>query len=883
MRLAMFFALGVGVVGTSATADAKPKQELAAAEEALATGHYEEVAKLVGKIPAAALVKPGERAEADGLIGESLLRLGRLGEARLLLESTLGREEKPWRARLALGRVYRLQGEDKLAKSLWNKFYDDYESGMLDKKNAHHLAYVAQAARYLEGWKDANDTFRDAVDADEKGKDGARANIEWAELFLEKYDAGHAEQSLEEALKILPQDADAHALKARVKLEQSYDIVAAEKEIAQALKRNPRHALALNLRAEILVDNEEYGPALTAVAELRRTNPGEPRARAIAAAAALLSDDKARYIVEREAALKQNPHDSQFFHGVAEFLVRAHRYEEAVALEKEAIEKNKRDWVAEAALGAALLRLGIEPDGVAALQAAWKGDHFNVRTYNLLNLYEDVIPKAYVTVEGTPFRLRVPKSEQKMLERYVTPMLAKEYKELVARYAFTPKGPLTVEIYTNPEHYAVRTVGLPGLDALGVTFWNVITAMSPSLGRFNWGMTLWHEVGHVFSIQLSRSRVPRWFTEGLSEYETARHDPEWSRHTHAELYRAASDGKLLSVDRLNAGFLRARDISHMVVAYHQAAETVAFLIRRWGFDKAVLALRMYGDCKTTKQVIPAVTGLDVAAFDTAFKADLLAQLAPYKGTFYVRPSDYSDVDGLAARIKEKPTDMKARGLYALALVRSRHLDEAKKVLEVADVKALLAGVDKQKQLEVILAAAEIARLSKEFVTAKFFYMGLTTIGGDGYDARFGLGAIAAAENDLATAEVELGKAKKLDPHRGEPAFELYRLYDKAKRTDDALRELDEAARLDSMDASIPPIYLGKLVEAKKWEKVVAAAPRALYTVPFNGNVHLWYARGLIEIKRLKDARQELDAAADCELTDAQKTEAAELGTRAGRT
>ena len=56
-----------------------------------------------------------------------------------------------------------------------------------------------------------------------------------------------------------------------------------------------------------------------------------------------------------------------------------------------------------------------------------------------------------------------------------------------------------------------------------------LAAISPKAEPFNWGNVLWHELGHVFAIQLSKSRVPRWFTEGLSEYETVRARPEWRR------------------------------------------------------------------------------------------------------------------------------------------------------------------------------------------------------------------------------------------------------------------------------------------------------------------------------------------------------------------
>ena len=44
-----------------------------------------------------------------------------------------------------------------------------------------------------------------------------------------------------------------------------------------------------------------------------------------------------------------------------------------------------------AALGSNWLRLGEDDKGLAALREAWKRDPYNVRTYNLLNLFEDSI------------------------------------------------------------------------------------------------------------------------------------------------------------------------------------------------------------------------------------------------------------------------------------------------------------------------------------------------------------------------------------------------------------------------------------------------------------------------------------------------------------
>jgi tetratricopeptide (TPR) repeat protein len=869
MRRAVFTLL---MVVTPAVAGAAPAARAAAAaaadplEAALAGGRYEDVD--------AQAPRAKSRADADAILGAALRLRGRYADARRVLEAVVAHDGRALRARVELGLVYRAIGDRATERAMWERFYDDFDAGKIDKKSARELYYMAEAARYYGGWQDSNDLFRDAVNADAKGPVGARANVEWAALFLEKYDAGHAEQCLNDALKVVPDDADAHALMARVKLEQSYDVPAAERELDAALRKNPRHAGALAIRAELFVDNEQYKEAIAACDKILAINPEDVRARELTAASKWLREDPRGYAAERDRVLQTNPSASTFFAGVADLLVKSHRYDDAATLYEEAIKRDPKDYVALAALGANWLRMGDEPRGLDALRRAWDGDPFNVRTFNLLNLFEKVIPADYTMIESKPFRFRVATRDRAIVERYVEKLVAREHAELVKRYGFTPTGPLTLELYTTPDHFAVRTIGLPGTDGmLGVTFGRVITSISPSLGKFNWGMTLWHEVGHVFSVQLSKYRVPRWFTEGLSEYETARARPDWTRHTHAELWHAVEEGRLLSVAELNGGFIRARDVSHMVVTYHQAAETVAFLIRRYGFDKAVAALKLFAAGKETRDVIPAVTGVDVKTFDAAFRDDLVARLAAYRGTFFVRASDYSDVDALRERIKQKPDDLRAQGLYALALVAARHGDEARAIVDKSlrfdSGKHLLT--DPRGARELILAAAQLATQRKDAENARFFYDALVKNGGDGYDARYGLGVIAAAAGDVAEAEKQLALAKKMDPDRNEPHLELAKLYMKT-REDDALRELEEAARLDCMDASIPKVLIEKHAARARWAKVVELAPLALYTDPFDVQLHIRLARAYVETSRSADARTELAAARECEPTDEQARE-----------
>jgi tetratricopeptide (TPR) repeat protein len=72
-------------------------------------------------------------------------------------------------------------------------------------------------------------------------------------------------------------------------------------------------------------------------------------------------------------------------------------------------------------------------------------------------------------------------------------------------------------------------------------------------GSFSWEATLWHEMAHVFTLQMSKQRVPRWLTEGISVYEEARARPEWGRDMQVPFAVALEQGKALKLADLNAG------------------------------------------------------------------------------------------------------------------------------------------------------------------------------------------------------------------------------------------------------------------------------------------------------------------------------------------
>ena len=114
------------------------------------------------------------------------------------------------------------------------------------------------------------------------------------------------------------------------------------------------------------------------------------------------------------------------------------------------------------------------------------------------------------------------KDEAPVLQDYALALAQQALATLSKRYSSRRKGPILIEMFPKHDDFAVRNVGLPGMiGALGACFGRVVTLDSPRArpGEFQWEATLWHELAHVITLQMSKQRVPRWLTEGISVYE----------------------------------------------------------------------------------------------------------------------------------------------------------------------------------------------------------------------------------------------------------------------------------------------------------------------------------------------------------------------------
>ncbi|MDX6459538.1 MAG: hypothetical protein QOE55_3235, partial [Acidobacteriaceae bacterium] len=304
---------------------------------------------------------------------------------------------------------------------------------------------------------------------------------------------------------------------------------------------------------------------------------------------------------------------------VAHYLELNYRFEDAIGYYRKAIEADPRYWPARSALGVGLMRLGQEDEPFQQLEMCYNNGYRDAETVNSLRLLDSY--KNFVTYKENGTILRLRKNEAELLHPYYEAELQRIIRTYDKKYKMKLTGPVQVEVYPDHEDFAVRTMGMPGLGALGVTFGQVVAMDSPSArkpGDFNWGSTLWHEMSHVYILTATNRRVPRWFTEGLAVHEETQVSPEWGDRVSPEILAAIRDKKLLPVAKLDRGFIFPEYPAQVVVSYFEAGSICDYIKSRWSEDKLLDMVHSYAQRKTTPEVIQADLGVSPDEFDKQY-------------------------------------------------------------------------------------------------------------------------------------------------------------------------------------------------------------------------------------------------------------------------
>jgi tetratricopeptide (TPR) repeat protein len=653
--------------GTAQSVPRRPQTAFQAALRALIEGRFDEVDTATEKMD---LREPNVVAlKARGLIAR-----GRYNDAEALLRPVVQRAPQS-DAALELGLLEHLLTRPEGAVTL-GKVATLADTSV----DGREVARAGRALRALGRFQEANAAFREA--ASELPGD-ASIQTAWGDLFLEKYNKPEALKSYQMALQYDARWLPAMMGSARALADDNPpQAVAVAKRV---LDVDPSSVDAHLFLAEQAIDASKLDEAKEEIAKALATNPHSLPAHALTAAIAFNEDKPAEFDAAVAKALALAPKYSDVFRIAGEITAHNYRFDEAVTLTRRALSMTPNDPQTLADLGLQLLRTGDEAGARTALDSSFKLDGYDVVTFNLLQMMDGL--EKFVTVREGDVVMKLHKDEAPVLQEYAMPLAQQALKTLAAKYEFTPKGPILVEIFPKHDDFAVRTLGLPGMiGALGVCFGRVVTMDSPRArpGEFQWEATLWHELAHVITLQMSNQRLPRWLSEGISVYEETLHREDWGREMEMEFASMLNRGEVLKLKDLNAAFQNPKTIS---LAYYQASLLVEHIVSAFG-ERALLALvRGFGKGGDTETVFKATLNTNFDQMQAGFDQTIERKFGALKRAMAV-PDGVEDLlktptAALKTIASENPRSYPVQVALGRALRRDGQLDEAVQAFERA--------------------------------------------------------------------------------------------------------------------------------------------------------------------------------------------------------
>jgi tetratricopeptide (TPR) repeat protein len=445
-------------------------------------------------------------------------------------------------------------------------------------------------------------------------------------LFLEKYNAPEARASYELVLKRSPNDAEALLGLARV--EEFEGKGTAMITARKALSAAPTHSEALAYVARLHLDAEAFDSANALAERAVRADSTRMDGWSVLGASAWLTGDSTTYRRARGAATALQSQPSQFFAALAEAAVRQRRYAEAARLAGDAVRLDSSSAHALGVLGTNQLRLGDMSGGRASVERAFALDPFNLWHKNTLDLLDKM--RSFRTVKQGRFEVVAPVDDAELLSLYIIPLLERAYDSLSVRYGYRAPTPVRLEFFRQHADFSVRTVGLLGLGALGVSFGSLLAMDTPNArekGTFNYGSTAWHELTHAFTLGASAHRVPRWLSEGLSVLEERRANVGWGARTTLPWILAYRAGRVRNVSQMNDGFMRPRYPEETSFSYYQASLFCEWVEVTKGARALPALLTAYRDGADTPNAMQRVLGLSMTQVDAQFDAWLKQRFA----------------------------------------------------------------------------------------------------------------------------------------------------------------------------------------------------------------------------------------------------------------
>ena len=569
-----------GLLASAVAAPARAAEtDVADAERELIAGNYDAVLKRAKK----ALGETPGAVDWMQLLIRAQLITGHNAEAATVMGEALSNEPANIRLRWLGREVAFANGRPEEAAN----YFDEIRRLVVMRGGSYRTAadFVIIGRMALQAGNDPKDILEKVFGTAQKMEPKLRdVYLARGELALEKHDFALAARAYEDGLKQLPDDPDLHYGRARA--YEGGERAAMLASLTAALKRNPRHVPSLLLMADSAIDAEDYEGAGKHLDEVLAINPGQSDAWAYRAVLAHLRHDIDAEATSRAMALRAWPTNPRVDWLIGKKLSEKYRFAEGAAYQRRAVDSDAAYLPASAQLASDLLRLGSEDEGWRLAQTVHDKDEYDVEAFNLVTLRDTMMKYSTLTADGLVVRMAA--NDAAIYGPRALALLKRAKATLAEKYGVELAQPTTIEIFADQKDFAVRTFGLPDVPGfLGVCFGRVVTANGPAANAshpVNWESVLWHEFCHAVTLQLTRNRMPRWLSEGISVYEERQADPAWGMRLGARTRELIAKGDLTPVGNLSAAFLSPKTSEHLQFAYLESSLVVEFIISRYGLD-----------------------------------------------------------------------------------------------------------------------------------------------------------------------------------------------------------------------------------------------------------------------------------------------------------
>ncbi len=784
-------ALVLGVTFTVAVAQVRRPPALAAvpqtpaqlAMRALVEGRYDDVATLTAKDPFDAPLM--------AIRAKALVERGKYTEAEDVLRPVAQRQVVS-DAALELGLLLHMLGRPE-GTPILTRIADEADTA----NRATDLARSARALRALGRFNEANAAYRDATTAAPRD---VTIQTAWGEMFVE----GRCQTCNADALKSFQAALKEDARWVPAMIGMARAIADENPPEAVGLAKKALEINASSVPAQLIIatdaSDSRRDDARAALTKALDVNPSSLEAHALMAAVSYVDDKTAEYDEHIKAALAVSPNYGEAYRVTAELAAFNYRYDEAVVLVRKGLALDPNNARALTDLGTHLLRTGDEAGARTALEQSFKEHPYDVVSYNLLQMMDTL--DTFVTVRDGDLVIRMDKADARVMQDSVVALAKQAMAAMTKRYQFTPKGPVLIEIFPKHDDFAVRNVGLPGMiGALGACFGRVVTMDSPKArppGEFQWEATLWHELAHVITLQMSNQRVPRWLTEGISEYEEKIARPDWARGMDVEFAARLNRGDTLKLENLNSAFRDGRTIG---LAYFQASLLVEHIVATYGDDGLHKLLKAYGQGLETNAAMRAAVGEDLGQMQSAFDRRMEEKYGTIRVALKEPPQDVNlprmPLDELKAYVAKNEGNYIAQMALGVQLRKGGDFEGAVTAFRKAATLVPIAGGDDSPHALL----ADIAMQRRDNPGAIEALQGLVNVDFNNIDAARRLARLLrdTGVTDVARLEPVYRRIVDIDPFDADARTQFGRVLMSANKPDAAVREFKAVVAMNPVD------------------------------------------------------------------------------------